>query len=135
MRAVDADEHDEVPDLRRERRLHADRRDLIDASGERQVRIRVEADAHRLADPQLVDVGLIHPRAHPHRRRIHDVDDGHAGANLVAFLDFRHVAPFFQVVLMTAMPSIGDLISMRSAFDAACLHRCSGRGRGGSPGP
>ena len=92
MRAVDADEDDEIPDLRREIRLNADRRDLIDVSGKLQVRIGVQADAYGLTDAQLVDVGLIHPSAHPHRRRIHDIDDGDAGANLVAFLDFRHVA-------------------------------------------
>ena len=36
--------------------------------------------------------GLVHPRPHPHRRRIDDIDDRDAGADLVSFLDLRHVA-------------------------------------------
>ena len=55
------------------------------------VGIGVEADADGLPDLQLVDVGLVDARTHPHRVRIDDVDDRHAGADFLAFLHLRHV--------------------------------------------
>ena len=60
---------------------------LSDPAVERQLRIRIEADLDRLAHLKLVDVGLVDPGAHPHRLRIDHIDDGHAGAHFLAFLD------------------------------------------------
>ena len=90
MRTVDLDQHDVNTRFRRQRRDHAERRDLGDLAVEGQLRIGVEADLDRLIELKLVDVGLIHPRADTHRLRVDDVDDRHAGANLFAFLDLRH---------------------------------------------
>ena len=88
--AVDVDQHDEDPHFRRQRRHHAQRRDLGDAAVEHEIGIRVEPDLDGLPDLQLVDVGLAHPRPHPHRRRVDDVDDRYAGADFLAFLHFGH---------------------------------------------
>ena len=73
-------------------RLLANRRNLVDRAGEGQLGIRVEADLHRLARPQIVHVGLVDARAHAHHRGVHDFDDRLAGAHFVPFHELDHVA-------------------------------------------
>ena len=115
-------------------RLHADRRDLVDRAGERQVRIGVEPDPHGLAArSSSMSAWFTLART----RIVAGLTTSTTGtpARTSSPSWISAMLPPFQVVLMTAMPAIGDLISIRSAFDAACLHGVLPIDRGGFRAP
>ena len=55
------------------------------------VRVGVEADSRRHAGTQRQSVDLVDARAHPHRLWVDDLQEGDAGADLVALLDLGHL--------------------------------------------
>src|SRR5712692_6682972 len=69
----------------------ANRRNPLEPAGKNHSAIRVEPHLDRLSHAQHGDIGLVHFGAHLHGRRIHHLEEGHAGAHLVALLHFRHL--------------------------------------------
>ena len=93
MRAVDHHEHGERPHFRIQRRLRPIGEICVTSPANDEIRIRVEPDGDRLADADVVHVGLVDARAHAHRRGIDDLHHRLPDADFVAFGELRSSWP------------------------------------------